>query len=336
LLNREGPTIILPFHIAVRYADVKLIRHLDDLPAQLRSGAVTIGNFDGVHRGHARIIERLIVKAREVSGPALVLTFDPHPVRLLRPLAAPPPLTWTDRKAELLAELGVDQIIAYPTDEALLRLEPDEFFNLIVRQRLDARAMVEGPNFFFGHNRAGNIQVLTRLCEHAGISLEVVEPLVVGGQYVSSSRVRQLIQQGDVQQASTLLTRPYRIRGMVTHGAARGAKIGFPTANLGAIDTLLPALGVYAGQAVTADGTWPAAVNIGANPTFGEQLVKVEVHLIDFDGSLYGLPLEVDFLARLRDIQPFDSVDSLRHQLARDIRAAREIALRHHNQTSFE
>jgi riboflavin kinase/FMN adenylyltransferase len=156
---------------------VKLIRALAALPEQLRSGAVAIGNFDGVHLGHARIVKRLIDKAREVRGPAVVFTFDPHPAWLLRPAEAPPPLTWTDRKVELLVELGVDCMIAYPTDEALLNLSPREFFDRIVRQKLDARAMVEGPNFFFGHNRAGNIEVLGELCREAAVSLDVVEPV---------------------------------------------------------------------------------------------------------------------------------------------------------------
>ncbi len=144
------------------------------------------------------------------------------------PTNAPPPLTWTDRKAELLAELGVDTTIAYPTDEALLRLTPDEFFQRIVRDTLQAQAMVEGQNFFFGHDRAGNVEVLGQLCEAAGISLEVVEPVIVDDQPVSSSRVRRSIAAGNIDEANRMLTRPYCIRGMVRHGAARGAKIGFP------------------------------------------------------------------------------------------------------------
>ena len=305
---------------------MRLLRSLHNLPADLRRGAVTIGNFDGVHRGHARLVERLLAKAREVGGPAIVFTFDPHPVRLLRPEAAPPPLTWTDRKAALLDELGVTAVIAYPTDVDLLALTPEGFFDRIIREQLAARGMVEGPNFFFGRGRAGNIDALARLCEQAGVSLEVVQPTTIGDQIVSSSRVRDAIAAGDVDLARQLLTRPYRVRGMVTHGAGRGAKIGFPTANIEAIDTLLPAQGVYAASACTLGGNWPAAVNIGPNPTFGEQALKVEVHLIDFAGSLYGQPLEVDFLARLRSIQPFDSVAALKAQLARDIGAARQIA----------
>jgi riboflavin kinase/FMN adenylyltransferase len=304
-------------------AAVKLLRSLIDFPSSLRGGAVAIGNFDGVHLGHARIVERLLARAKEVGGPAIVFTFDPHPVRLLRPEHAPPPLTWTDRKAELLAQLGVDAMIAYPTDETLLALSPQDFFSRIVRESLAANAMVEGPNFYFGRNRAGTIDVLRALCAEFKITLDIVEPLQVAGDIVSSSRVRKLIQAGDVSAAAELLTQLYRIRGMVTHGAARGAKLGFPTANLDAIDTLLPALGVYAGRAILPDQAWPAAINLGPSPTFGEQAVKVEVHLIGFTGSLYGQPLEVDFVSRLRDIRRFGSVGELKAQLDEDIAQSR-------------
>jgi riboflavin kinase/FMN adenylyltransferase len=307
---------------------MRLLRTLDSLPADLRGGAVSIGNFDGVHRGHAKLIERLLAKAREVDGPAIVFTFDPHPVRLLRPQAAPPPLTWTDRKAQLLGELGVSAVVAYPTDEALLALSPVEFFHQIVQQQLAARAVVEGPNFQFGRERAGDVVVLSQLCSAAGIALEIVDPVGIGVDLVSSSRVRQALTAGDVDLARQLLTRPYRVRGMVTHGAGRGAKLGFPTANLEAIDTVLPGQGVYAANAIAPAGVWPAAVNIGPNPTFGEQALKIEVHLIGFDGSLYGQPLEVDFLSRLRSIRPFESVAALKSQLQHDVAAAREIAER--------
>ncbi len=285
---------------------------------------MAIGNFDGVHRGHARIVARLLEKAQDVGGPALVFTFDPHPVRILRPAEAPPPLTWTDRKAELLAALGVDAVIAYPTDEALLQLSPDEFFQRIVRAALDAKAMVEGPNFYFGRGRSGTIDVLRGLTREAGIQLDVVEPLVEDGQIVSSSRVRKLIAEGHVEEARRLLTEPYRIRGMVVHGAGRGAKIGFATANINAIDTLLPAVGVYAGRGFVNNSVWPAAINIGPNPTFGGAELKVEAHLLDWDDSpLYGQPLEIDFLTRLRGVERFADVDALMQQLNRDIASAR-------------
>jgi riboflavin kinase / FMN adenylyltransferase len=307
---------------------VRLLRHLDQITAELQNGAVAIGNFDGVHLGHRRLVQRLIEHARKVAGPAVVFTFDPHPARLLRPAEAPPPLTWSERKADLLAELGVDAMIAYPTDEVLLALSPQDFFDTVVRGQLQARAVVEGPNFRFGCNRKGDVHQLESFCRRAKIELEIVPPLTVDGQYISSSRVRQSIRSGDADSAREMLTRPYRIRGLVTHGARRGATLGFPTANVEAVDTLLPAPGVYAGRAWTAGVQWPAAIHIGPNLTFGEQVIKVEVHLIGYQNSLYGEPLEVDFLSRLRDIRPFASVEELKSQLERDVQAAGEIAER--------
>jgi riboflavin kinase/FMN adenylyltransferase len=302
-----------------------VIRHLNDFPAEARGGAVAIGNFDGVHRGHVEIVRRLLERAASVGGPAIVFTFDPHPVRLLRPQHCPPPLTWTERKAELLAAHGVDWIVAYPTDEALLSLSAQEFFVRIVRGTLVAQAMVEGPNFYFGHNREGTIGRLRELTAAAGISLDIVPPVEIDGALVSSSRVRQLLAAGDVATANRLLSEPYRIRGLVTHGASRGAKIGFPTANLAGIDTLLPAEGVYAGRGWVAGQSWPAAINLGASPTFGDSAVRVEVHLIGQHDSLYGQPMEVDFLARLRDIRPFPSVEALIEQLNVDVAQSKQI-----------
>jgi len=305
-----------------------IIRDLAHVTDELRNGAVAIGNFDGVHLGHANIARRLIDFAKKLPGPAVVFTFDPHPVRILRPEQHPPPLTWTERKAELLAEIGIDWVIAYPTDEALLRLEPEEFFQKIVRETLSARAMVEGPNFCFGHNRRGNVNLLGELTRQADIELEVVEPYQLDGEIVSSSRIRRAIAEGDVAIAARMLTCPYRIRGMVTHGAGRGGHIGFPTANLDAIDTLLPAEGVYAGRGHVGESAWPAAINIGPNPTFGESGLKVEVHLIDYQDSLYGQPLEVDFLARIRDVRPFGSPEELIQQLRQDVDQARKLVER--------
>ena len=272
-------------------------------------------------------MRRLVERAGQLNGPAVVFTFDPHPVRLLRPEQAPPPLTWTDRKAELLAELGVVGMVAYPTTRELLGLEPDEFFQQLVVDELGAQAIVEGENFFFGHERRGNVETMEQLALGAGIEMEVVGASRDDeGGVVSSSRVRKLISAGQVGQARELLTRPYRIRGMVTHGAGRGAQIGFPTANLDAVDTLLPGLGVYAGTASCRQGIWPAAINVGTNPTFGDNALKIEAHLIGFADSIYGAPLEVDFLARLRDIQPFTSIDDLTKQLARDVDRAAQVA----------
>jgi len=305
---------------------VQLYRDLDSLSTEIRSGALTIGNFDGVHLGHAKIAQQVRKRADQVSGPAVVFTFDPHPVRLLRPELAPPPLTWTRRKVELLGQLGIDAVIAYPTTPDLLQLTPDEFFQQIIVHKMAAKAMVEGPNFNFGKDRAGDVNTLKALCQKHDMLLDIVEPLTRPGEteYVSSSRIRRLIAQGNVELACEMLTQPYRIRGMVTHGAGRGALLGFATANLEAVDTLVPEMGVYAGMSYRGDNVYAAAINIGPNPTFGEKARKIEVHLIDFQGSLYGEPLEVSFLSRLRDVTTFPNVDALKHQLDKDIQTTIE------------
>lgn len=304
---------------------MKLYSDLTGLPADFRAGALTIGNFDGVHRGHAQLLKQLTKRAKEFDGPAVVFTFEPHPVRLLRPKEAPSPLTWVKRKAELLAKLDVDTVIAFPTTREFLSLTPEAYFQQVVCGQLKARAMVEGPNFFFGKGRAGNTQTLTELCQKNDICLDIVTPITEGSDFVSSSRVRAAIAAGDVDLANSMLTQPYRIRGMVTHGAGRGRKIGFPTANLSAVDTLLPGPGVYAGRAIF-DGTpQRAAINIGPNPTFGEDHLKVEVHLLDFKQSIYGEVLEVDFLTRLRDVQAFNSLPQLLEQLELDMEKVRQL-----------
>ena len=304
---------------------MQIHRHIADLPDAVRGGAVAIGNFDGVHLGHARLVARLVERAAEVGGPPVVFTFDPHPVRVLRPRECPPPLTWTERKAELLAALGVEHVVAYPTDEALLRLSAEEFFDLVLRETLQARALVEGPNFYFGRGREGNVDRLRALATEAGMTLDVVEPARDGGDLVSSSRVRALLgERGDVAAAARMLTAPYRIRGIVTHGVGRGAKIGFPTANLEGIDTLLPAQGVYAGVGRLVgkhapEGVWPAAVHVGSNPTFGEDAAKVETHLVGCRDTIYGRPLEVDFHERLRGVERFATTQELVDQVRRDV-----------------
>lgn len=303
---------------------MKLLHGFGD-PAAYRGGIVAIGNFDGVHRGHQRMIAELVRQSREQGAPAVVFTFDPHPIELLRPDHTVPNLNTLERKAELLAEHGVACVIAYPTDWALLKRTPEEFFQTIVQQELDAKGLVEGPNFFFGRDRAGDIATLQRLCEAAGITLTVVPPVEVGGRIVSSSSIRSLIQQGGISDAVALLGHPYRIRGRVVRGADRGAALGFPTANLERVATLIPGNGVYAGRTTVDDHCLPAAIHVGPNPTFDDQQRKVEVHLVGFSGDLYGRELDVDFLKRLRAVSRFESVEALRQQLQRDVETVKGI-----------
>lgn len=292
-----------------------------------RGGWATIGNFDGVHRGHQAMLASLVDRAREFGCPAVVMTFDPHPITLLRPQQTPPALSLLDHKLELFERAQVDCVIVYPTDRALLHLTPDEFFQSIVLGELNACGLVEGPNFFFGHHRAGNVETLRSLCSAAGRVLEVVPAVVMNGRMVSSSQVRSLIASGQIAEAVEMLGHPYRVRGVVESGAARGRTIGFPTANMTEISTLLPPDGVYAGCCRVDGVSYPTAINLGPSPTFGENSRKFEAHLIGFAGDLYGKILDVDLLARVRDVVRFESREALIQQLQADRIAVRGLAV---------
>jgi riboflavin kinase / FMN adenylyltransferase len=300
-----------------------LLRRFDS-PPLYRGGYVSIGNFDGVHTGHQKIAQRVRSLAEPQHVPAVIMTFDPHPLELLRPNQVPPSLTTLEHKAELLEQAGATCVVAYPTDRKLLQLTPEEFFDAIIVAELRAKGIVEGPNFCFGKDRKGDIGTLQDLCQRRGVALEVLEP--VGGEaIVSSSSVRSLIIEGRLAEAVALLGHPYRLRGEVVGGARRGQTIGFPTANLTQIETLLPRDGVYGGLARVGGRSFAAAINIGPNPTFGESARKVEVHLIDFAGDLYGTWLEIDLHERLRETRKFDSREQLVQQIVLDVAAARAL-----------
>ncbi len=303
------------------------IENVREFPARARGAFVTIGNFDGVHRGHKRLIGRLRAKADAAGAPALAITFDPHPVKLLRPERAPVPLVWPEREIALLKEAGATEVAVFDTGPWLLDLSAREFFDRVICSQLQAKGIVEGPNFAFGHDRLGDVTILRSWCGEAKIDFEVVEATLVDGRMVSSSLIRQCLNEGHVEEAARLLGRPHRIRGKVDHGAGRGAGLGFPTVNLAAIDILVPLEGVYACIAwANGEGPpWPAACNIGPNPTFGDASRKVEAHLIDFSGDLYGKTVELDFLERPRGTQKFSGLDELVHQIQADIEQARRI-----------
>jgi riboflavin kinase/FMN adenylyltransferase len=295
----------------------------DTPPAACRGGALSVGNFDGVHRGHLALLETLRHRAAAISGSAVLITFDPHPLQLLRPDSYPPPLTTSAERARLLQLHGADQVVILRTTLDLLHLTAEEFFEQVVRARFQVRAMVEGDNFGFGRGRSGNVATLAELCRRDGLTLTVVPPVLIEGEPVSSSRVRLALQRGEVAAVTVCLGRPYRLTGLVGTGQRRGASLGFPTANLERMETAIPADGVYAVRVERKGKTWPGAANIGPNPTFGENARKVEVHLIGFEGNLYGEVVSLDFIERLRDTRPFGSVNELIAQLRTDIEQAR-------------
>ncbi|HBE69295.1 MAG TPA: bifunctional riboflavin kinase/FAD synthetase [Planctomycetaceae bacterium] len=300
------------------------------VPDGARRGSVTIGNFDGVHQGHAQLVSQLVTAAKTVRGPAVVVTFDPPPIHLLAQDLEPRlPLTTIQRRAELLGSLGVDYVIVLQTTPELLKLPAKDFFDWLIVSHLDAKAMVEGPNFRFGYQRSGDTQVLKALCSGAEVDLTIAEATRFDEAMISSTRIRQLLNDGDIEAVNELLTDHYQIRGLVSTGERRGRTLGFPTANLAGWRTALPCDGVYCGV-VKLDGKhYAAAINIGPNPTFDKSGQKVEVHVVDWDGDLYGSELTVELVDRLRAIKRFESLDALKSQLTIDISRCREIAARH-------
>jgi len=268
------------------------------------------------------MIGQLVALARELGTRAVAVTFDPPPLALLAPGRMPPQLTTLSQKVELLKEIGVDEVVVCPTTRELLSLSAEQFFEDVLIRQLGGRGIVEGPNFRFGRGRTGDIALLQQLCAQRQLPISIVEAREIDGIMVSSSEVRTALGDGDVAKARRLLGRPYSISGVVVHGAERGRLLGFPTANLSQIETLLPPAGVYSGR-TTIDGTsFAVALNIGPNPTFSEDQLKIEAHLIGYAGDLYDRVVTIDVLSRLRGVVKFPGVDALQTQLQHDIAEA--------------
>jgi len=285
-------------------------------------GVLTVGNFDGVHLGHRRMIDQLVALARELGTRTVAVTFDPPPLAVLAPGRMPPQLTTLPQKVELLKAVGVDEVVVLATTRELLALSAEQFFEDVLVGQLGCRGIVEGPNFRFGKGRTGDIALLQQLCAQHQLPISIVEAREVDGAMVSSSEVRTALGAGNVAKARSLLGRPYSISGSVAHGAQRGRLLGFPTANLEGIETLLPPTGVYAGRSIVDGVNYPVALNIGPNPTFGEDRPKIEAHLVGYAGDLYSQTVTIDLLDSLRGIVKFPNVEALRTQLQHDIAAA--------------
>ncbi|MFO0965669.1 MAG: bifunctional riboflavin kinase/FAD synthetase [Gemmataceae bacterium] len=291
-----------------------------------RGGVVSIGNFDGVHRGHQALLGETMRQAKARGVPAVAVTFDPHPLEILRPESFQPLLTTLPYRAELIQALGVDHVVLLRTSSEFLRLSADDFFRRVIVEGLGAAALVEGWNFRFGRGRQGDGETLTRRGREAGIDVTLFPAHTVRDRLVSSSVVREDLLAGDVADAALLLGRPYRLEGKVVREQQRGRTLGFPTANLRDVKTLIPGDGVYAVLAHHGGKPWPGAANIGPNPTFGEQGHKLEVHLIGFQGNLYGHSLAVDFLEKIRNTRPFGNVRDLVAQIRDDVGKAHAVA----------
>ena len=295
------------------------------VPDACRSAVLTIGNFDGVHVGHQALLVEAANQARQRVCSSIAVTFDPHPSQLLRPEGVQPFLTTIEDRTALLQQHGIDHVLILQTSLPLLQLSAREFFERIIVQLLQAKALVEGFNFAFGKGREGTIDLLRDLCTEKKMPLTLMPPCEVRGAPVSSSRVRTDLLAGEVDRVCQLLGRSYRITGIVGTGQKRGASLGFPTANLHGIATLLPGDGVYAVQAIHAGKAYPAAANIGPNPTFGENARKAEVHLLGFTGNLYEQSLSVDFIKKVRDTKAFNGAAELMQQIRADIEEVKRI-----------
>jgi riboflavin kinase / FMN adenylyltransferase len=304
-----------------------------DVPDASGRSVVTIGVFDGVHRGHQRIVTRAMESARELGLPVVVVTFDPHPDEVVRPGSHPPLLCTARRESELLASLGVDALLVIPFTLEFSRLGPDEFVRAVLVDRLHAARVVVGENFRFGHKAAGDVALLAELGEKYDFTAEGVPLLAENGVTISSTGIRAMLAAGDVVGAAHDLGRPHRVEGVVVRGHQRGRALGFPTANLETLPhTAIPADGVYAGwlAQLDADGRelerWPAAISVGTNPTFDGRERTVEAYALDRDDlDLYGVHVAVDFVARLRATLKFDSVGDLVKQMHVDVGDARRL-----------
>ncbi|GGS24819.1 riboflavin biosynthesis protein [Streptomyces aureoverticillatus] len=306
-------------------------RGLEDIPQDWGRSVVTIGSYDGVHRGHQLIIGRAVARARELGVPAVVVTFDPHPSEVVRPGSHPPLLAPHHRRAELMADLGVDAVLILPFTTEFSKLSPADFVVKVLVDKLHAKAVVEGPNFRFGHRAAGNVEVLTDLGRTYDYEVEVIDLYVSGtaggGQPFSSTLTRRLIAEGDVAGAHEILGRPHRVEGVVVRGAQRGRELGFPTANVETLPhTAIPADGVYAGWLHAQGEAMPAAISVGTNPQFDGTERTVEAYAIDRVGlDLYGLHVAVDFLAFVRGQAKFDSIDELLVAIGDDVKQSRAL-----------
>ncbi len=307
---------------------MKVIRELANLKRVETSPVLTIGNFDGVHRGHQQIFSKVVERARQLQVASMVFTFDPHTLRLLQPKGEPFLLTTFDEKTRLIDQEGIDLLVAVAFDQDLAAYPPRRFVNEVLGKQIAPVEILVGPNFNFGQGGKGDIKLLRELGEELGFKVRIIEPVKTGGMIVSSSKIRELLREGRVREAAKLLGRNYTLKQTVIPGCGRGKSIGFPTANLEPGPKLLPRDGVYAVR-VNYRSRYKGAVNVGTNPTFpatpsGPE-VRVEVHILDFDEEIRGEAIEIEFIERIREEITFSGPVELREQIKKDLVRANEI-----------
>ncbi|PLX83438.1 MAG: riboflavin biosynthesis protein RibF [Desulfuromonas sp.] len=304
---------------------MEIIRDLEQLKPLTAPTIATLGNFDGVHIGHREIFRGVVRKARETGGTAVVVTFVPHPLKVLMPERAPRLLNTYAEKERLIAASCIDLLVQVPFDETMATCPAAEFVKRVLVDGLRIRHLIVGYDYAFGYRRSGDVELLRRLGDEYGFTVETVQPVCHEGAAFSSTRVRHLLAAGDVSGVVPLLGRHFTLEGEVVRGASRGHRLGFPTANLTTEKEILPRPGVYAVKAKLDDSYFDAVMNIGFNPTFGLERISLEVHLLDFARDIYGRQLRVYFVERLRDEMVFSSIEDLVAQIDRDVASTRSI-----------
>ncbi len=308
---------------------MNVINNLKEIKQPFINSVVTIGNFDGVHKGHQAIFHQVIEKAESIKGTSVAITFEPHPVKILKKNDPPPLITLYEQKVELIAKTGLDILICIPFNKEFAAISADQFLEEILVKKIGTRAIVIGKDYSFGKNRKGNITYLTENADRLGYEVIVTDWIPVKYNIdgrISSTRVREVVMDGKVEDAVALLGRHYQIRGKVLAGRNRGGRLlGFPTANINIVDELCPKTGVYAVTVECSDGHYKGVANIGYSPTFDDHVFTIEVHLLDFNNDLYGQDIRVNFIKRIRDEKKFSNIDELAQQIQNDIISGRKI-----------
>ena len=299
---------------------MQIIRDLAQLDKSLQQTVVTIGNFDGVHLAHQKLLRKVVATARPLGATALAVTFDPHPIRLLAPEHAPRLLTPLERKAKLIEALGIDLLVVLPFTRELAHLAPVAFVRKILVGGLRARSVHVGPTFRFGYRQSGDVEILAELARQEGFRLDVLPTLVVRGERVSSTRIRELLSTGRVSLAARLLGRAFSAYGPIVAGLGVGRKHTVPTLNLAPVEEQLPKIGVYVTRTRLGDSFHDSVTNVGHKPTFGEHRLTVETFLLDFSGDIAETEMEIEFLYRLRDEMKFQNPAILKVQIQEDAR----------------
>lgn len=312
-----------------------LITDLKNIKKKFDNSILTLGNFDGLHLGHQELVRMIIQRAREMGALSMVVTFRPHPLKILAPEKCPPLISIYEEKIRLFERLGIDVLVKIPFTLEFSSMSPEDFVRDILCDTLGAREIFVGYNYRFGRGREGDIQKLRTLGEKYGFTVREIEQIAVDGEAISSSKIRTLLRDGDVEHAAKLLGRNYAITGIVVRGDGRGKGLGFPTANIASKHTIIPSDGVYAVRLVVRERVYDGIANIGMRPTFNKKVLAIEVHVFNFSEDIYGEDISLYFLRKIREEKKFKGAEALVTQIKSDIEAAKEILSLHPAENGF-